>query len=86
MKTKSKLVKHSGGYITFEISEVINAGTPDQYLRLIGYLFERPCGVSWEHSATLRRSGSVFPKRSQALRALKMIHTKHKNGLTLKTL
>lgn len=86
MKTKSKLVSHSAGSKTFEVSEVIHAGTIEQYNRLIGYLFEAPHGVSWEHSATLRRSGSVFPKRSQALRALKIIHTKYKNGLTLKAI
>ena len=69
---------------TFEVSEVVNAGTSEEYNRLIGTLTEWEWGFEWEHSATQRQSGSVFPKRAQALRALKQVHQEHKNGLTVK--
>ena len=84
MKTKSKLYHKAPGSETFEISEVVNPGTLEEYNRLIGYLVVMPHCVEWEHTATLRRSGSCFPRRDQALRALKKVHQQHKNGLTLK--
>lgn len=80
MKTKVKKIHKN----IFEVCEVIHHGTIEQYDRQIGQIIEWEFGFEWEHTATLRRSGSCFPRRDQALRALKKVHQQHKNGLPLK--
>lgn len=86
MKTKSKLVFQNDIHKRWEIQEVVNAGTSEEYKRTMGIIESHVWGFEWEHTGTLRRSGSSFPRRDQALRALKMVHTKYKNGLTLKAI
>lgn len=85
MKTKLKKVFHGPISKSFEVSEVINPGTIEQYDRAIGHILEWEFGFEWEHLPTLRHSGSVLTTRADALRALKNIHQQYKNGLTLKT-
>lgn len=86
MKTKIKLSHKAPGAKYYDVSEVVNPGTIEEYHRAIGVIIELEYGFEWEHIGTLRRSGSSFPRRNQALRALKIIHTKYKNGLTLKSI
>lgn len=85
MKTKLKKVFHGPLSKTFEVSEVMNPGTIEQYDRAIGMIIEWGYGFEWEHLPTLRRGG-LLTNRAHALKALKKIHQDHKNGLTLKTL
>lgn len=80
MKTKSILIKKQFPDRMWEISEVIHAGTIEAYNRLIGYIRETKSGYVWTHSALNRESASYFPTKAQALRGLKIVHQRHKNG------
>lgn len=82
MKTKSILISKKFPERVWEISEVIHAGTVEQYNRLIGSIREYKYGYVWTHSALNRESESCFPSKAQALRGLKIVHQKHKNGQT----
>lgn len=82
MKTKSILISKKSANRVWEINEVIHAGTIEQYNRLIGYIRDADYGYTWSHSALNRESGGYFPTKAQALRGLKLVHQKHKNGLT----
>ena len=80
MKTKSILISKKFPDRAWEISEVIHAGTVEQYNRLIGSIRESKCGYVWTHSGLNRESASYFPTKAQALRGLKIVHQRHKNG------
>ncbi|XKX17694.1 hypothetical protein MVUOKPPV_CDS0297 [Klebsiella phage phi1_175008] len=80
MKTKSILISKKFPNRVWEICEVIHAGTIEQYNRLIGRIDETKWGYCW--SLANCESASYFPTKAQALRALKIVHQKHKNGQT----
>lgn len=82
MKTKSILIHKNFPHRIWEICEVIHAGTIEEYNRSIGHVYEAKCGFLWGHSALNRESASYFTTKAQALRALKIVHQKHKNGQT----
>ncbi len=79
MQTRIKLIHKSATMKTYEVCEVVHPGTLEEFHRLIGVILEYGYGYEWEHSATKRHSGSCFPKRSQALRALKAVHQRLKH-------
>lgn len=82
MNTKSKLTNKNFPHRIWEISEVIHGGTTEEYQRLIGHVYETPSGYLWGHSALNRESQVYFTTKAGALRGLKSVHQKHKNGLT----
>nr|DAY73689.1 MAG TPA: hypothetical protein [Caudoviricetes sp.] len=78
MKTKSILIRKKFPDRVWEISEVIHAGTIEQYNRLIGYIRETKSGFIWIHSGLNRESASYHPTKAQALRGLKIVHQQQK--------
>lgn len=78
MKTKSILINRKFPNRVWEISEVIHAGTMEQYNRLIGYIRETECGYVWTHSGLNRESASYFPTKPLALVGLKLVHQNYK--------
>lgn len=82
MKTKSILINRKFPNRVWEISEVIHAGTVEQYDRLIGYIRENKCGYVWVHTGLDRECLSYHTTKSKAVQGLKIIHQNYKNGLT----
>lgn len=85
MKTRVKLYHKSPEAKYFDVFEIVNAGTIEEYNRAIGVIIAWEFGFEWEHAATLRRGGG-YASRREALTALKHIHQQYKNGLTLKAI